>query len=156
MSNILQAKVRIKGTRPLFWHKFGPDALPLEKQERTGVAGRGAARRGIAWVIRHFLPKFLATKPNQIFRLAAYPLTASSFAVAVRSRHKTGKHIRLRRHHRLLPNHRRGSIRHSHQHRSLILAVILPGRPTPIHPIFHSKNIQGCPFSLGNIQVSAW
>ena len=39
MSNILQAKVRIKGTRPLFWHKFGPDALPLEKQERTGVAG---------------------------------------------------------------------------------------------------------------------
>jgi hypothetical protein len=39
MSNILQAKVSIRGTRPLIQHKFGPDALPLEKQERTGVAG---------------------------------------------------------------------------------------------------------------------
>ncbi len=39
MSNILQATVTIKGTRPLFWHVFGPDAIPLEKQERTGVAG---------------------------------------------------------------------------------------------------------------------
>lgn len=39
MSNIVTAKVTIKGTRPLFWHRFGPDALPLEKQEKTGVAG---------------------------------------------------------------------------------------------------------------------
>lgn len=39
MSNILRAKVTIKGTRPILWHKFGPDAIPLEKQERTGVAG---------------------------------------------------------------------------------------------------------------------
>lgn len=39
MSNILQAEVKITGTRPLFWHAFGPDAIPLEKQERTGVAG---------------------------------------------------------------------------------------------------------------------
>lgn len=39
MGNIIQAKVKIKGVRPLFWHKFGPEALPLEKQERTGVAG---------------------------------------------------------------------------------------------------------------------
>lgn len=39
MSNIVQVKVTIKGTRPLFFHKFGPDALPLEKQEKTGVAG---------------------------------------------------------------------------------------------------------------------
>jgi hypothetical protein len=38
-NNILQAKVRIEGARPLLWHCFGPDALPLEKQERTGVAG---------------------------------------------------------------------------------------------------------------------
>lgn len=37
--NILTAKVVIKGVRPIFWHRFGPDALPLEKQERTGVAG---------------------------------------------------------------------------------------------------------------------
>lgn len=39
MSNIVTAKVSIKGTRPLFWHRFGPDAMPLEKGERTGVAG---------------------------------------------------------------------------------------------------------------------
>ncbi|HXI14762.1 MAG TPA: hypothetical protein VNM48_00225, partial [Chloroflexota bacterium] len=39
MGNILYAKVLIRGTRPLLFHKFGPDALPLEKGERTGVAG---------------------------------------------------------------------------------------------------------------------
>jgi len=39
MSNFLQAQVKIEGTRPLWQHKFGPDALPLEKQERSGVAG---------------------------------------------------------------------------------------------------------------------
>lgn len=39
MANILRAEVAIKGTRPLLWHHFGPDALPLEKQEREGVAG---------------------------------------------------------------------------------------------------------------------
>lgn len=39
MGNILQATVEIKGVRPLLWHHFGPEALPLEKQERTGVAG---------------------------------------------------------------------------------------------------------------------
>jgi len=38
-NNVLTARVMIKGVRPLWWHKFGPDALPLEKQERTGVAG---------------------------------------------------------------------------------------------------------------------
>lgn len=39
MSNILTANVSIKGIKPLLWHAFGPDAIPLEKQERTGVAG---------------------------------------------------------------------------------------------------------------------
>lgn len=39
MDNMLTATATIKGTRPIFWHKFGPDALPLEKGERTGVAG---------------------------------------------------------------------------------------------------------------------
>jgi hypothetical protein len=39
MSNILKAKVKIKGVRPLFFHKFGPEALPLEAQEKTGRAG---------------------------------------------------------------------------------------------------------------------
>lgn len=38
-NNILKAAVTIEGSRPIFWHKFGPEALPLEKQERSGVAG---------------------------------------------------------------------------------------------------------------------
>lgn len=39
MGNMISAHVEIKGTRPLLQHYFGPDALPLEKQEKTGVAG---------------------------------------------------------------------------------------------------------------------
>lgn len=39
MNNILRAVVSIVGTRPLLQHHFGPDAIPLERQERTGVAG---------------------------------------------------------------------------------------------------------------------
>lgn len=37
--NIIRAQLTICGTRPLLQHHFGPDAIPLEKQERTGVAG---------------------------------------------------------------------------------------------------------------------
>lgn len=36
---MVQAKVKILGTRDLLLHKFGPEALPLEKQEKEGVAG---------------------------------------------------------------------------------------------------------------------
>lgn len=39
MGNVLSATVTIRGIRPLLWHHFGPDALPLEKQEKSGVAG---------------------------------------------------------------------------------------------------------------------
>ena len=39
MSNIVKARVEICGKRPLLQHQFGPEALPLEKGERTGVAG---------------------------------------------------------------------------------------------------------------------
>jgi len=38
MSTII-AEVVIEGTRPLLFHVFGPEALPLEKQEKSGVAG---------------------------------------------------------------------------------------------------------------------
>ena len=40
MTNIVSAKVSIKGIRILAWHHFGIDALPLESRERTGVAGK--------------------------------------------------------------------------------------------------------------------
>lgn len=39
MSNILTARISIIGTRPLLWHAFGPDTIPLTKRERSGVAG---------------------------------------------------------------------------------------------------------------------
>lgn len=39
MTNILSAKVSIRGIRTLAWHHFGVDALPLEAREKTGVAG---------------------------------------------------------------------------------------------------------------------
>ena len=38
--NIVTASVSIRGLRPILWHAFGPDAIPLEtRKERTGVAG---------------------------------------------------------------------------------------------------------------------
>lgn len=57
-TNIIQAQVSIKGVRPLFWHWFGPDAIPLEKGERTGVAGNDPEewRRTV-----------LATKDGQLY-----------------------------------------------------------------------------------------
>lgn len=39
MGNLLKGTATIRGIRPILWHHFGPDALPLEKQEKTGVAG---------------------------------------------------------------------------------------------------------------------
>lgn len=63
MSNILLAKVTIKGLRPLLWHHFGPDALPLEKQEKTGVAGHDP---------EEWKKTVLVTKDNQLYIEAAY------------------------------------------------------------------------------------
>lgn len=37
--SIITATIAIEGTRPLLFHHFSPETLPLEKQERTGVAG---------------------------------------------------------------------------------------------------------------------
>lgn len=39
MSNLLTAHITVEGTRPILWHAFGPDSMPLEKREKTGVAG---------------------------------------------------------------------------------------------------------------------
>ncbi len=38
-NNMVRVRVTIKGNRPLLQHSFGPDAIPLEKGEKTGVAG---------------------------------------------------------------------------------------------------------------------
>lgn len=58
MGNMITASVTVKGTRPLLWHHFGPDALPLEKQERTGVAGHDP---------EEWRKTCLATKDGQLY-----------------------------------------------------------------------------------------
>jgi hypothetical protein len=35
----VKIQVKIEGTRPLLWNHFGPHALSLEPQERSGIAG---------------------------------------------------------------------------------------------------------------------
>ena len=51
MSNMLSALVEIVGTRPLLLNRFGPDAIPLTKSERTGVAGNDPEewKRRVCW-----------------------------------------------------------------------------------------------------------
>lgn len=39
MGSLLTARVSVEGVRPLLWHAFGPDSMPVEKREKTGVAG---------------------------------------------------------------------------------------------------------------------
>jgi hypothetical protein len=39
MPNLLQAAITIEGTRPLIWNHVRPEAIPLTKQEKRGVAG---------------------------------------------------------------------------------------------------------------------
>lgn len=63
MSNIVRAKVAIRGVRPLLIHHFGPDALPLEKQERTGVAGNDP---------EEWRKTALATKDGQLYLEPTY------------------------------------------------------------------------------------
>jgi len=38
-NNVSQASIKIEGTRPLIWHAFKPESIPLERREKTGVAG---------------------------------------------------------------------------------------------------------------------
>lgn len=63
MGNILQATVEIKGTRPLLWHRFGPDAIPLEKREKTGVAGNDP---------EEWKRSYLATASGQLYLEPTY------------------------------------------------------------------------------------
>lgn len=57
-SNILTAKVKITGVRPIMWHKFGPESLPLEKQEKVGVPGNNP---------EEWKKIFLATKEGELY-----------------------------------------------------------------------------------------
>lgn len=63
MGNMLSAKVHIRGIRPMLWHKFGPESIPLEKQERTGVAGHDP---------QEWKRTVLYTKHGQLYIPASY------------------------------------------------------------------------------------
>lgn len=63
MSNILTAKIDIVGTRPFLYHAFGRDSIPLEKQERTGVAGNNP---------KEWKGSVLFTKSGQIYVPGTY------------------------------------------------------------------------------------
>jgi hypothetical protein len=63
MGNILTANVQIKGLRAMLWHAFGPDAIPLEKREKTGVAGNDP----VEWT-----RTVLMTKERQLYLLPTY------------------------------------------------------------------------------------
>ena len=63
ISNIITARVTIRGIRPLLWNHFGLDAIPLEKQEKTGVAGNNPAE---------WRKTLLATKEGQLYLDGAY------------------------------------------------------------------------------------
>lgn len=63
MSNLISATVKIRGTRPLIQHKFGADAMPLEKQEKTGVAGNDP---------QEWRKTCMVTKEGQLYILPTY------------------------------------------------------------------------------------
>lgn len=66
-NNIVTAKVSIVGTRPMLFHKFGPDALPLEKQEKVGVAGNDPSE---------WRKTVMVTRAGQLFLEPAYRVRA--------------------------------------------------------------------------------
>lgn len=63
MSNILQAKVDIIGTRPFLYDAFGRNSIPLEKQERQGVAGNNPSE---------WKEKVLYTSQGQLYIPSSY------------------------------------------------------------------------------------
>lgn len=67
MSNMVTAKVEIVGTRALLWHHFGPDAIPLEKEEQHGVAGNNPAE---------WKKTVLVTKQRQLYLEPTYIFAA--------------------------------------------------------------------------------
>ena len=63
MSNIINATISITGIRPLLWHAFTLDAIPLKKKERTGVAGNDP---------EEWKRTVLATPENQLYLEPTY------------------------------------------------------------------------------------
>ena len=63
MTNILTAQITIQGIRPLLWNAFTPEAIPLHKVEKTGVAGNDP---------EEWRKKVLVTKQRQLYLEPTY------------------------------------------------------------------------------------
>ncbi|AEY65748.1 hypothetical protein [Clostridium sp. BNL1100] len=61
--NIVTASVKIKGSRAILWHRFGPEVLSLEKKEKCGVAGNNPDE---------WKSTVLKTEENQLFVEPSY------------------------------------------------------------------------------------
>jgi len=61
--NEVLARIKIEGTKPVLWHRFGPHVLPLEPQERTGIAGNDP---------EEWRKSYLATKEGQLYFEPSY------------------------------------------------------------------------------------
>jgi hypothetical protein len=68
VGNLLSAEVIIEGFRPYFWHFFGPDAIPLERGERTGVAGNDPESWKKTVLFTQDKKRTLLVMPTQVFR----------------------------------------------------------------------------------------
>jgi len=82
MSNVIRANILIRGKRPMLIHHFGPDAIPLERRERSGVAGNDP---------EEWKRTVLMTENRQIFVPCEYILSnfraGSKIAFGSRGRH---------------------------------------------------------------------
>ena len=69
-NNISQVRVTLRGIRPLFWHHFGREAIPLEGQrkEKTGVAGNDP---------EEWRRTTLVTKEGQTYLLGTYAFSTT-------------------------------------------------------------------------------
>ncbi len=65
MSSLLKASVKIRGTRPLLFHCFSEDSIPLEKKEKSGVAGNNPDEWRTTYTITEDGQFYL--KPNYVF-----------------------------------------------------------------------------------------
>jgi len=79
MENYLTATAKIRGLKPLMWHVFGPESIPLDRQEKAGVAGNDPTE---------WKRTYTATKDGQLYFRGDYP-----FSMMV----EAAKHTRVRR-----------------------------------------------------------
>lgn len=64
LGNLLTARIHIEGTRILLWNHFGPHSLPLEPQERDGIAGNDP---------QEWRQSVLMSPERELYLLPSYP-----------------------------------------------------------------------------------